>query len=476
MTLHGRAVLSFFALYRSMHGGSRYHEPVQKSLGRRDRLPSAGRPAFASVQDGALAMPSLRVEHENLPGGDLALVRLVGKEPGPAGTATLELGKDLMLVIDAADPERIIEILLRAPVSDAVVELLSLLVGGPVDALHTDGGVIRITPNGDLRTAGRLAVLYLVRDAMPVPTHRGIWALEAAALAASIPSRICSEHALAALMSAHPDLEALHRQFPDAPQLSRVVSDLGQDAVDVSRVFDPLAALCEWFAQPGRQGAPDPLPSRLPVPGGASVSWDRVRPGLVDPREGAVECSVAGDHERRRISVRVPAQQAWTHIHEEQALFARVFDEKGELEFQSIPLTLDTSGTSYRGTAILAAGAGPGPFAVDISDGPDDQAPTEGRVRQAHARREAFRALFLERRAARDRGLADSVAESVSSRWQEAALEYDRLGDSDLAAVARHRAGSHTTGRIGPFLAELGIPADLLGGPPEPPQPPRGAG
>jgi hypothetical protein len=406
----------------------------------------------------------LLVEHETLPGGELALIRLVGRSPGPAGTATLQLGDGFMLITDAAEPDQIVEILLRAPVEPAATKLLALLVGeagSAANVLGSAGTTIDVAATPDLATAGRLAVLYLVRDAMPVPTHRGIWAIEAAALAASVASRLCGEHALAELTAARPDLEALQRQFPDAPALARLVADLAQDAVDIGRLCDALESLRAWFGRPGGQPETDPLPSRTPVAGEGSVGWDRVRPGPVDPREGALEWSVVGDDVRRYIALRLLAQQGSASYHE-TALFARVFDRSGQHELQSVPLALDATGTSYRGTAILPAGAGPGPFVIDISDEPDDDpAPTEELARRNHARREAFRALFLERRAARDAALADSAA----SRWQEAAREYERLGATDLAALARQRAIARTAPHTAPFLAELSVPVDLMGGP-----------
>lgn len=388
--------------------------------------------------------------------GEPALVRLVGEPAGPAGVASVELGKDVMLVFDMAEPDKIVEALLRAPVQEDARKLIRQMVGDEAhDTVESgiEGVEFEVEPTIYRTALGRLAVLELVRDAMPVPTDMGLWALEAAELAGATENPLVLAGAVKTLFKARREVRNLHERFPHAPGLGRIVQNMESDGelgelILAMAEHAPLKELVDWFRQPEWQSVVDLYSAEDALSGAGSIGWDQVSPGLVDPREGAVTLSKRNLGDTERLEVRVRAQIGAAQRN--ATLFAHIIAEDTGERMQLIPLELSEE-NEFWGVEFLANNIRP--YRVDISDGLDDPQSTETVFRDI-ARRRAFRALFAERR---------GQANRARLHWQSTAEAYASIGSTVLASRARAYACSED--RIGvqrPFIAELSVPIDLI--------------
>ena len=397
---------------------------------------------------------------------DTEQVRVIGWRPGPAGVSAVELVPGLHVVVDHASPSTLTELAVpvdvrRRTIHPTVLDLVAQLLGDEAtDVLaslpsrptrlqtydrHIDD--VRFLDDRYHRFARLVLAADLGDDAALSEAARGAALLEAALAAVDVhgPSAVdLARRGLGVLTTA--DLGGGRYDPKGDARLESLVRTVAghveqPDVWDsVSRVLDQLRVRRRppAAAAPAVRFAEESAANFQVAASKASYAADRMeRPGRPVEVDGDVRgWAWLDDGNNVRVTAGAHAAGTW----------ARVFRRHDRLLLGLAPMR-EVEGGQLDGLVVIPPVDGPDALVVDLVTDParPRRSPTHDLVRQA---------VLTGRRAARLSRLGDPSAAAV---WADCARQWDVLGDTQRANLARRQDAGSARGRWGrvpPLLAD----------------------
>jgi len=219
--------------------------------------------------------------------GEAVVLRLIGIEHVAGGTATLELTDEMMLVVDATIPTRVVEIAIAAEAGPHTEEMFQQVVGSRRDSI-VDGDTIELEVGEILAVLGRLALLDLMRVNGPLITRKSLWLLERLQLVLKVPWLGQTQSTIEILAPYVKHLKQMAVLMgPEGSHLvalsAQLASENGEPPVQelVDKVCDRLRS---WLS------TTDPhIVGRGDFPKGQfSLEWEQLPAGILDPHESTI--------------------------------------------------------------------------------------------------------------------------------------------------------------------------------------------